>query len=166
MKVINNHATFLPAEQTTPVQIDTEIDVMFECPGVLLSQYLFTKAIQNLRPRPQRKATFTNLDRICCSVAEVSNYTPSDEMVWKSIRSTSLQRLLREFYWKCIHNTFNFGDVWSHIETFEIRGRCHLCGVVETLEHIALECITPERKLIWGLSEQLWSMKYEQYGLP
>jgi hypothetical protein len=71
--------------------------------------------------------------------------------------------LSREFFWKCIHNTFRVGDFWSHIDTLEIQGRCHVCDVPETLEHIALECSTPERKLIWDLSEQLWSKKYNDW---
>jgi hypothetical protein len=142
-KVSDNRALFLRSEPIRTVEIDTEIDLMFECPGILLSQgsqRFFTKVIRMLRPKPHRNSTFINLDRIRCSVQEVSNYTPSDETIWKSIRSATLQRLTREFFWKCIHNTFRVGDFWSHIETLEIYGRCHACDVPETLEHIALEC--------------------------
>ncbi|KAJ7886963.1 hypothetical protein B0H13DRAFT_1627674, partial [Mycena leptocephala] len=65
---------------------------------------------------------------------------PSDEMIWKSVRSVTLQRLTREFFWKCIHNTFRVGEFWSHVDTLEMRGQCHVCDVPETLEHIALDC--------------------------
>jgi hypothetical protein len=67
MKVVNNQATFLPNEQTSSIvaiEISTQIDIMLECPGVLLSQgsqRFFTKAIQTLKPRPYRKTTFVNL---------------------------------------------------------------------------------------------------------
>jgi hypothetical protein len=87
-KVSLNKAKFLTSEQIRSIEIDTEIDLSFECPGVPLSQgsqRFFYKVIQKLRPRPHRKATFINLDRIRCAVAEFSKYTPSDEMIWKSI---------------------------------------------------------------------------------
>lgn len=104
-----------------------------------------------------------NLDRIRCSVQEISNYAPSNENIWRSIRSVTLQRLTQEFLWKCVHNTFRVGDFWSHIDTLEIRGRCHVCDVPETLEHIALECQAPGQKLIWNLTQQLWLKKYAQW---
>jgi len=44
-----------------------------------------------------------------------------------------------------------------------MRGRCHACQVPETLEHIALECEAHGQKLIWNLTQQLWSKKYNQW---
>jgi hypothetical protein len=123
--------------------VDTEIDLMFECPGVLLShgsQRYFTKVIKRLQPKPQRKSTFINLDRIRCSVQEISKYTPSDETIWRSIWATTFQRLTREFYWKCIHDTFRVGDFWSHIRTLELWGRCHHCQVAERTHRSGMQC--------------------------
>ncbi|KAJ7269036.1 hypothetical protein C8J57DRAFT_947103, partial [Mycena rebaudengoi] len=154
-KVTHNEAQFLTDEAFHLVELDTQVDVMFENPGMLLcrgSQRYFTKIIKSLRTRPYRKNTFTNLDRIRCSVEEVSGHTASDETIWKSVRSVTLQCLTREFYWKCIHNTFKVGDYWSHINTLESRGRCSVCDVTETLEHIALECEVPGQKIIWNLT--------------
>ncbi|KAJ7278743.1 hypothetical protein C8J57DRAFT_1059528 [Mycena rebaudengoi] len=128
---------------------------MFECLGIPLShgsQRLFTRILRKLHPKTEWKSTFMNLDRIQCSVEEISKYTPSDEMVWKSVRSVTLQRLTREFFWKCIHNVFRVGDFWLHIDTLEIRGQRHFCNVPETLDHIALECDAPCQKLIWNLT--------------
>jgi hypothetical protein len=91
-KVTDNQAKFLTHTQMRPIEINTEIDLMFECPGIPISQEsqkLFTKIIQRLRPKKDRKSTFVNLDRIRRSVQETSNYTPSDEMIWKSIRSNA-----------------------------------------------------------------------------
>jgi hypothetical protein len=87
MKVTNNPATFEPFQQASVIEMDTEIDVMFECPGILLSQgsqHLFSKIIQSLKPKPHRKVAFTNLDQIRCSIAEVSKYTPSDKAIWSA----------------------------------------------------------------------------------
>jgi hypothetical protein len=124
------------------------------------SQRYFHKVIRMLQPRHQRKTTFVNLDRIRCLVQDICGYTPSDETIWRSIHSVTLQRLTCEFLWKCKHNTFRVGDFWYHIETLEIYGRCHAFGVPETLEHIALECDASGQKLIWGPTRRLWSKKY------
>jgi hypothetical protein len=162
-KVTDNRAKALRGDRPRTVEIDTEIDLMFESPGMLLShgsQRFFTKIIRKLRPRIQRKSTFVNLDRVRCSIQEISNYTPTDQKIWRSIRSTTFQRLTREFFWKCIHNTFRVGDFWTHIDTLQVRGRCHSCDVPETLEHLALECNAPGQQLIWHLAQQLWSKKY------
>jgi hypothetical protein len=37
-KVSNNHAQILPNINTRVVEVDTEIDIMLECPGILLSK--------------------------------------------------------------------------------------------------------------------------------
>ncbi|KAJ7721206.1 hypothetical protein B0H16DRAFT_1335464, partial [Mycena metata] len=117
------------------------------------------------RPKPYHKSTFINLDRTRCAIEKVSGYTPSDEMIWKSIRSTTLHRLSREFLWKCMHNAFMVGDFWLHIDTMDIRGRCHTCLVPESLEHIALECNAHGQSIIWDLTRELWSMKYDDWPI-
>ncbi|KAJ7266133.1 hypothetical protein C8J57DRAFT_1068982 [Mycena rebaudengoi] len=161
--VDENPAKRLTAEPTSSVVIDTEIDVMFNCPGIALSegsQRSFTRIIKALRTRPHRKSTFTNLERVRCSIGEFSDFVPTDAAIWTSIRSITLQRKTRELFWKCMHNTFRVGDFWDHIETAEIQGRCHSCEVTESLEHIALECLAPGQKKIWALTRELWSKKY------
>jgi hypothetical protein len=80
-KVSNNHESYVWSDPSLTIQIDSEIDLMFECPGVFLSQgsqRFFTKTIRMLCPTPYRKSTFINLDRIRCSVEEISKYAPSD----------------------------------------------------------------------------------------
>jgi hypothetical protein len=165
-KVSNNLAKVLANEIIGPVEIDTEVDLIFENPGMLLSrgsQRVFTNIIRSLQVRPYHKSTLINLDRICCAVDKMCGYTPSDPMIWKSIQSTTLQRWSRGFYWKCVHNTFRVGDFWTHIEHLEIIGKCQVCDVMESLEHIALECNSPEQKIIWTLTRELWSRKYDTW---
>ncbi|KAJ7672968.1 hypothetical protein DFH06DRAFT_1266805 [Mycena polygramma] len=131
---------------------------MFDCPGILIStgsQRTWTKVI--------KKSTFINLDRIRCSVQEISDYTPTDEMIWSSIRSTNLRRLHRELFWKSIHDIFRVGDFWIHIDNLEVIATCKTCGVPETSEHIAMECDASGARLIWQLTEKLWSTKYSQW---
>ncbi len=51
----------------------------------------------------------------------------------------------------------------THLDTLEIHGQCHTCGVPESLEHIALECNAAGQSLIWSLTRQLWAKKYAQW---
>jgi hypothetical protein len=55
------------------------------------------------------------------------------------------------------------GDFWTHIEHLERKGACQVCDVTESLEHIALECNSPEQKIIWILTRELWSRKYDAW---
>ncbi|KAJ7714787.1 hypothetical protein B0H14DRAFT_2288245, partial [Mycena olivaceomarginata] len=61
------------------------------------------------------------------------------------------------------HYTFGVSDFWLHVDTLEIRGTFPACNVPESLEHIALECDALRQKLIWTLTEQLWSKKYRDW---
>ncbi|KAJ7776419.1 hypothetical protein B0H16DRAFT_1302521 [Mycena metata] len=139
---------------------------MFELPGIRLksgSQRIFTKAIKAMRPKPYRRSTFVNLDRTRSAIESISGYTPTDATIWNSLRSTTLQRLTREFLWKCVHNTFRVGDFWGHIDTKELYGPCHFCDAPETLEHIALGCEAHGQKVIWNLTRELWLKKYNDW---
>ncbi|KAJ7763800.1 hypothetical protein B0H16DRAFT_1661741 [Mycena metata] len=100
-----------------------------------------------MKAKPHRKSTFINLDRTRCAIQEISGYTPTDATIWKSIRSTNLQRLTREFLWK-------LGDFWSHIDHLDMMGQCHICRVPESLEHIAVECDAYGQSIVWNLTKQ------------
>ncbi|KAJ6579277.1 hypothetical protein B0H10DRAFT_1835959 [Mycena sp. CBHHK59/15] len=132
---------------------------MFASPGNTFITGV-AEIIKRLSPMTQHKSMFVNLDRIQCSIKDFSQYTPSNEVIWKSIRSVTLHCLTREFFWKSL---FRVGDFWLHINTLEIRGQCHVCNVPESLEHITLECDAPGQRLIWNLMRQLWSKKYSQW---
>jgi hypothetical protein len=150
-RVTLNQAKPLIETQLQIVKIETEIDCMFELPGIPLahrSQRQFTKIIRKREPKPMRRSTFVNLDQIRCSVEEVSDCMPTDETIWKSIQSGTLQRLTREFYWKCIHNTFRVGDFWLCPFAQNVR----LARSPNTLEHIALEYNHPGQRLVWNLT--------------
>jgi hypothetical protein len=54
------------------------------------------------------------------TVEEFCDISPTDAAIWKSIRAATIQRLTRNFYWKCIHNIFRVGNFWGHIEKLQI----------------------------------------------
>jgi hypothetical protein len=122
-RTADNQAKFLRNLPVHTVEIDTQIDLMFECPGVRLSQGsqgYFYKIILKLHPQPERKSTFISLDRIRCSVLEISKYTPTDEAVWRSIRDMTLQRLKRDFCgnaYTTVSELETFGHTLIHLKT-------------------------------------------------
>ncbi|KAJ7191482.1 hypothetical protein GGX14DRAFT_381120 [Mycena pura] len=139
---------------------------MFTLLGILLAtgtQHSFTKIIMSLHPRLIRKSTNINLDRIRCSVAEYCDFCPRMKLFGKSIRAATVQRLTRNFFWKCIHNTFRIGDYWTNINTMEVRALCPVCAVADSMEHIAQDCYAPGQKQIWSLARQLWEKKYKDW---
>ncbi|KAJ7251877.1 hypothetical protein C8J57DRAFT_1077649, partial [Mycena rebaudengoi] len=139
--------------------LDTEIDVMFNCPGALIcngTQRYCTKVINSLKVSPRRRSAETNLDRIRCCIKEVSDYPSSDETIWRSLRSPDIQRLTRNFLWKCVHNIFRVGDFWRHIYNLEIFSQCTYCNIDESLEHTMLDCAG--QRQVWALCAELWDV--------
>jgi hypothetical protein len=146
--------------------IECQSDITFELPGIALhagNQRLFTQIIKSRYARPERKGTFTNVERVRDTINEEFGYAPSNTTIWRSIRNPAFPLYVRDFFWKCFHNTFWIGDFWSKCENKEIRGECPICKVPETLEHIMLVCGAPERQIIWNLAKQLWESKYPSW---
>jgi hypothetical protein len=88
---------------------------MFNLPGVSImscNQRSFTKTIKSLHPTPHRKSTLINLERIRGSVEEFCDISPTDAAICKSIRTTTIQRLTRNFYWKCMYFNLKAEAAW------------------------------------------------------
>ncbi|KAK7000950.1 hypothetical protein R3P38DRAFT_3327566 [Favolaschia claudopus] len=136
---------------------------MFSSPGILLSvgsQRLFTKMIVTMKRHSSRKSTISNLDRTRHCVNDEFNFYPSDTMIWRSLRSTDINRLTRNFLWKCMHETFHVGTFWDNVPNLRHLAYCQACAVPDTMEHIALECNAPGQKIIWSLCEKIWNLRY------
>ncbi|KAK6975034.1 hypothetical protein R3P38DRAFT_2787440 [Favolaschia claudopus] len=145
------------------ISLDTQPDLMFSSPGILLSvgsQRLFTKMIVTMKRHSSRKSTISNLDRTRHCVNDEFNFYPSDTMIWRSLRSTDINRLTRNFLWKCMHETFHVGTFWDNVPNLRHLAYCQACAVPDTMEHIALECNAPGQKIIWSLCEKIWNLRY------
>jgi hypothetical protein len=91
------------------------------------------------------------------AVYDISGMTPSDAQIWRSLRNHDTPRGIRNFLWKILHNSYKIGDYWQQMQNYEHRGKCHLCGELETMEHILLECEeSPAKTIIWQQTEKLW----------
>ncbi|KAK7008287.1 hypothetical protein R3P38DRAFT_3592218 [Favolaschia claudopus] len=157
------HASF---DNASTITLEVEPDLMFSPPGILLNQGTqrrFTKIIASLRTPSERKTTFTNLERTRCCLTETFEFSPSNEAIWKSLTSTNINRLTRNFLWKCMHETYRLGAFWDHVPHLEHFGLCIECKTPESMEHIMLECDARGQKLIWNLAERLWRLRYTDW---
>ncbi|KAK6988585.1 hypothetical protein R3P38DRAFT_3409329 [Favolaschia claudopus] len=121
------------------------------------NQRLFTKVIMDIKGklRPPRKSTTCNLERIRCSLGDEFKFYPSDSAIWRSLRCTDINRLTRNFLWKCLF--------WDKVNNFEHFGQCSQCHVPETMEHILLDCNSPCVRSIWQLAQLIWSRRYRDW---
>ena len=95
---------------------------------------------------------------------------PTDEKIWKAIRSKILQLECRYFLWMLAHDAYQVGNKWLREkapEDIKRRAYCQVCdGAVETLHHILFDCECTERELIWELTEKLWLETGERWHTP
>ncbi|KIO13785.1 hypothetical protein M404DRAFT_943494 [Pisolithus tinctorius Marx 270] len=85
--------------------------------------------------------------------------TPQAADLWKSIRDKDIPVKVCNFLWKCLHGCYKISEYWLKIPSYETRGLCLLCGEIESMSHILIECPhSPFIATIWPLAECLWSM--------
>jgi len=65
--------------------------------------------------------------------------------------------------WKLLHGAYKVGAFWLHIQEHEDKAQCVTCGgLVETMQHILLDCQAPGQELVWNLAANL----SERSGAP
>ncbi|KAJ7506112.1 hypothetical protein B0H11DRAFT_1616426, partial [Mycena galericulata] len=124
-----------------------------------LTQALAYKAIKEQKITPKRKTTAENISLIQTACKASWGTLPTPAKIWKSIRHKDISRQIKTFLWKSIHGAHRVGKFWTNIPGYEERATCQHCGVVESLEHILLECSLPGQSGVWKLVEELWGKK-------
>ena len=80
---------------------------------------------------------------------------PTDHAIWQSIRQLVIDRKIRAFLYRVIHDTNKIGQYWERIPNYEHRSRCQKCdGTTESLEHIMTECEASGQKQVWKLATE------------
>ncbi|KAJ7711656.1 hypothetical protein B0H16DRAFT_1667730 [Mycena metata] len=121
-----------------------------------LTQATAYRGIKALKEKVNRKVTDENVLSTQQAVKNLFKKTPTEKLIWKSIRSKDISRQVRNFMWKTLHGAHRIGKFWTHIPDMRDRANCQHCDVVETMEHILTECSRPGQKEIWALTELLW----------
>ncbi|KAJ7923686.1 hypothetical protein B0H13DRAFT_2400978 [Mycena leptocephala] len=110
--------------------------------------------------RVPRLARELQKDKVRYSIEAQCGKIPTDEDIWKSIRHKDIDRKIRNFLWKAMHQTFKCGGYWRNIPNYEQWAVCPVCNVDDSLEHALLECTAPGQEIIWELCKRLWEMKH------
>jgi hypothetical protein len=149
-------------------EIYTYIDRCVDLQGMNLnqgSQAQFYRGIFKFKAKVHpRQQTIVNLAIARHAVHEINGVTPTDPQIWKSIRNKDLPKSIQGFLWKTIHNAFKIGNFWTKIPEYEQRANCSLCGEVEDMDHILVDCPNSlPCKIIWNLAKMVWEMKGEKW---
>ncbi|KAH9854774.1 hypothetical protein C2E23DRAFT_700243, partial [Lenzites betulinus] len=123
----------------------------FVAQGVRLSaltQRLAYKTIRGTTGVPPRRRTNNMIGRVLAALGEWDCH-PTAAALWRAIRAPEFRRGMRDFWWKALHDAHRVGEYWAHIPTYEHRAQCGVCGTVDSLEHILLECTAPGQREVW-----------------
>ncbi|KAJ7925717.1 hypothetical protein B0H13DRAFT_2314309 [Mycena leptocephala] len=126
--------------------IDLRIRPDFQLSGAKLStltQATAYRAIKELRETVHCQSTDENIRATQEAVKLLYKRKPTAAAIWKSIRNQDISRQIKNFLWKTIHGAHRIGKFWSNIPEMEDRANCQHCGVLETMEHILLQCTRP-----------------------
>ncbi|KAJ6451089.1 hypothetical protein C8R47DRAFT_998661 [Mycena vitilis] len=154
------------AGKAVPDVIDLKPRPDFHLRGAKLStltQAMAYRAINQLRSQIHRKATDENIKTTQDAVAALYKKTPKAGAIWKAIRSPDISRQIKNFLWKTIHGAHRVGKFWLDIPEMDDRATCQHCGVLESMEHILLECTRPGQKEVWKLAEELWLLDHKDW---
>jgi ribonuclease HI len=128
---------------------------------------MFYRAIRELKKFPERIKTTIMLDLTRYAVRAQCNIVPTDEMIWRSIRNKDISRNIRDFLWRCLHDSYKCGVYWWNIPGFEQFATYHFCGADENVEHVLVECADDLARIsIWDLCTQLWENETSENACP
>ncbi|KZV79789.1 hypothetical protein EXIGLDRAFT_781851 [Exidia glandulosa HHB12029] len=130
---------------------------------------VFTTALppsSNTSPSPKLSNTAALLLSLPFSASTTTRGHFVDyEAVWNLL--TAFSNEVRIFYWRATHEALKTGEYFTRMqkEEIQLQGYCTICGqhVLDTLEHILLECNDPARAQIWGLVRTLWAHKNQKW---
>ncbi|KAG1862607.1 hypothetical protein F4604DRAFT_1683755 [Suillus subluteus] len=139
----------------------TTVKMNFNTSGILMTQgtqCLFYRGIREINNvYKKRRLTRMALAMTHHAVREIGQGTPTEMQIWKSIRDKDIPKGICRFLWKNLRGVYCLGDFWLNILNFEKRGTCKLCGGIESMEHILIECQDSlVRQTVWNLAEKLW----------
>ncbi|KAI9058072.1 ribonuclease H-like protein [Trametes sanguinea] len=116
-----------------------------------LTQSLAYKCIRGSNDPCTRRRTDLNIDMAIAALEDDWKMHVSPAKIWKGLMDKDVRRKYRMFLWKAIHGVHKIGSYWDNIPGYEHRAMCTTCGVVESMDHILLECSAKCVQLIWDM---------------
>ncbi|KAJ3834377.1 hypothetical protein F5878DRAFT_589510, partial [Lentinula raphanica] len=146
---IADHLASEGRQKAHPDEINLEIPPNLKLTGLKLksiTQSLAEKALKikkkrvpSYRKKLERRATRCNIGRTQACIEETTGSSPSEALIWRSIRHKDISRRVQFFLWMTMHDAYKVGMYWEQIPGYEHRTNCQHCRVPETMEHILLE---------------------------
>ncbi|KAH9829033.1 uncharacterized protein C8Q71DRAFT_799858 [Rhodofomes roseus] len=162
------------ARKTHPDEIDLTIPPQLTQTGAKLATLTQKLAYQGIRQREMTKykGRTRTKDNITKAIDYAEHYhktSPTEAMIWKSIRHKDLRREARYFLWMTTHNAYMVGSNWlrpGYSDNLQARHECTVCGKIESMEHILTECTIPAQAEVWELTAELWRKKQRPWHKP
>ncbi|KAL7280190.1 hypothetical protein ACG7TL_006609 [Trametes sanguinea] len=126
------------------------------------TQRLAYRAIRSAKEQKAnvRPSTAENLDLIRKDLQRECAVSPTNDTLWAAVKKNTATREGRQFIWRAIHDSFMIGRHWLRATMpppLRNRAECHVCGCLETMNHILFDCSATGRQLSWTLLTSLWS---------
>ncbi|KAF9042856.1 hypothetical protein BDZ89DRAFT_1009204 [Hymenopellis radicata] len=134
--------------------------------GMKLKGLTQRKAYVELKRRlavKKRKATEGNMDRIRYALRDLNGVAPSRKKIWRSTRGTNTSKKSQMFRWRCIHEAHATGEFFMRMENMSHRANCDVCGAMESMEHLLLECSAGTHEVVWEVAKKLWEQTGEDW---
>ncbi|KII82821.1 hypothetical protein PLICRDRAFT_61651, partial [Plicaturopsis crispa FD-325 SS-3] len=84
----------------------------------------------------------------------------SIDKVWTGLNGSHISKPIGDFLWKTIHKRVRCGPYFLNIPNWEDKALC-MCGEIETVEHILLDCKENRNHRLWRHIKMLWEKSME-----
>ena len=112
--------------------------------------------LKKKRIDPLTKTGKTALAKVM-SKAKGAGAKISEKDIWMGLKGPpNMKGNIADFLWKILQGKLKIGNYWKNIPGYEEQASCKMCGSLETLDHILLECDAEGRKETWDMAERLW----------
>ncbi|EIW54964.1 uncharacterized protein TRAVEDRAFT_130543 [Trametes versicolor FP-101664 SS1] len=120
-----------------------------------LTQSLAYKGIRERKKRVQHKSTVQMVEDTLVEMERATGDAHAVASLWNALQKDPIERKVRDFIWKALHDAHRVGKFWLNITGYEDRGMCRHCDCAESLEHILTQCEAPGQRIAWDLARQL-----------
>ena len=145
-------------------EIDISVPEEYKVEGAnlqTLSQALFYRGIREkkMESYSQRQGTNIMTDMVRWAIKDRAEKLPTDRAIWKSLRNQDIDKKIRAFAYRSLHDSHKLGPYWDHIPNCQYRADCPKCETIETLEHVLTDCQASGQQIIWPLVQSLFEKR-------
>lgn len=147
------------ATKTAHDLLDLSISKEFDLQGAKLasiSQALAYQGIQEKKSSSLTQGEKDNLQRTKAALEGINGTQETDATIWRNTRNSVIGLRVQQFLFKSMHHAYMIGNKWNTYLNLVARANCTICGEIESMQHILLECNATARHLVWHQAKKLW----------